>query len=359
MKLIVTAGGQGKKIWPLSREAKPKQFQAIVGQETLYRQTILNLLLAYKPEDIFVSTKKRYFEIAKQQSPEIPTENYILEPDHQKDRGPGEGLAFLILSIKHPEEPFMIVQSDVLREPGQKFADMLIEAEKIQKRDKKFMSGGIKATHPILGIDYIRLGKRVSADANMEIYQTDEFIPRLDDYQKTKELIKSFHVATHSNHMCWYPDLMLDAYKKYRPDWYEALMKIKEVIMTDNDQEKIDQIYSQMEPGMTERVTENIVTEGYTILLPFKWTDIGTWDSIYEFFDPEGKIHSDGNVVEIDSKNSLVKNTNPNKVIAVVGVDNLIIVDTDDALLVSSKDQAQEVKKVVEILKEKDQKQYI
>jgi mannose-1-phosphate guanylyltransferase len=358
MKLIVTAGGQGKKIWPMSREAYPKQFQAVVGDKPLYQNTIENLLKSYKASDIFVSTKKRYFEIAKKQTPQISDENYICEPDIAKDRGPGEGIAFTTLSIKHPDEPFMIVQADCLREPGEKFLNMIAEAEKIESRDKKFMSGGIKATYPILGIDYLRLGKRVHTN-DIEIYKTDEFIPRLDDYQKTKELINNFHVATHSNHMCWYPDLMLDAYKKYRPDWYKSLMEIKEYLVKDPSSPKIDEIYSQMEAGMTERVTENIVTDGYTILLPFKWSDIGTWDSVYEFFDPKGGTHIEGNGIAIDAQNCLIKGSNPEKLIALCGIRDMMVIDTDDALLVVDKDSVQDVKKVVELLKEKKLERYL
>lgn len=358
MKLIVTAGGQGKKIWPLSREAKPKQFQAIVGDTPLYQQTVETLLKSYSATDIYISTKKRYFELAKEQSPEIPLSNYILEPDIAKDRGPGEGIAFVTMSMKHPDEPFMIIQPDCLRSPEDKFLQTIAEAEKIEIRDRKFMSGGVKATYPILGIDYLRLGKRVHSN-DIEIYETDEFIPRVDNYQETKQLINSFHVATHSNHNCWYPDLMLDAYKKYRPDWHEALMKIKDLMVGDPMDAKIDEIYAGMEAGMTELVTKNLFKEGYTILLPFKWSDIGTWDSVYEFFDPEGGLHIDGNAITVDTQNSLIKSEDNKKIVVLCGVKDLMVIDTKDALLVVDKDSVQDVKKVVELLKEKNLDRYV
>lgn len=358
MKLIVTAGGQGKKIWPLSRETKPKQFQAVVGKEPLYQVTVNNLLKAFKPEDIFISTKKRYYHFAKEQSPRIPKENYILEPDIARDRGPGEGLAFLTLAMKHPDEPFMIVQSDVLREPGESFLDMIKEAEKIAMRDKVFMTGGIKATYPMLGVDYLHLGKRVLTN-DIEIYKTEEFIPRVEDYAKTKNLIKNFHVATHCNHMCWYPQLMLDAYEKYRPDWHASLMKIKDLLGKSGSESKIEAIYEKMEAGATELVTNHIVKGSYTILLPFRWTDIGTWDSVYEFFDPEGQVHIDGNALTLESKNTLVKGEDDKKIIVTVGVDNLVIIDTKDALLVCAKDKTGEVKQVVETLKTRGLDQYV
>ncbi len=358
MKLIVTAGGQGKKIWPLSREARPKQFQAIVGKVPLYQATVDTLLKSFNASDIFISTKKRYFELAKKQSTQIPIGNYILEPDIAKDRGPGEGIAFLTLSMKHPDEPFMIIQPDCLRSPEEMFLKTISEAEKIVKRDRKFISGGVKATYPILGIDYLRLGKRIHTNG-IEIYQTDEFIPRVEDYQETKKLINSFHVATHSNHNCWYPDLMLQAYQQYRPDWHKSLMQIKDLLAKDPFDTKIDLIYEQMEPGMTELVTKNLFKGGYTILLPFKWSDIGTWDSVYEFFDPEGGLHIDGNAVTVDTQNSLIKGGNNKKIVVLCGVKDLMVIDTDDALLVVDKDSVQDVKKVVELLKAKKLDRYI
>ncbi len=359
MKLIVTAGGQGKKIWPLSREAKPKQFQAVVGKTPLYQQTVETLLKSFKAEDIFISTKKRYVPFIQSQSPQISKENLILEPDIAKDRGPGEGLAFLTLSMNHPDEPFMIIQSDVLRTPDDLFLEMISEAEKVERRDRKFMSGGIKANYPILGIDYLRLGKRISSEEKIEIFETEEFIPRLDDYNETKKLIANFYVATHSNHNCWYPDLILDAYAKYRPDWYSSLMQIRDVLTGGEDTAKIDEIYSRMPAGATELVTGNLFKGGYTILLPFRWTDIGTWDSVYEFADLDDQVREDGNVISVDSKRSLVKCSNPEKIIAVIGVNNLIVVDTDDALLVCDKSMAQEVKTIVEMLKERKIEKFI
>lgn len=359
MKLIVTAGGQGKKIWPLSREAKPKQFQPIVGKTPLYQQTIETLLKSFKAEDIFVSTKKRYSPFIQSQSPQIPKENLIFEPDIAKDRGPGEGLAFLTLSMSHPNEPFMIIQSDVLRTPDDLFLEMINEAEKIEIRDRKFMSGGIKANYPILGIDYLRLGKRISSQDKIEIFETDEFIPRVDSYQETKKLISNFYVATHSNHNCWYPDLMLAAYAKYRPDWHSSLMQIRDILAKNGDTSKIDEIYSRMEKGATELVTGNLFKGGYTILLPYRWTDIGTWDSVYEFADQDDQVREDGNVISVDSKRSLVKCPNPGKLVAVIGIDNLIVVDTDDALLVCNKSMAQEVKTIVEMLKERKIEKFI
>lgn len=330
-----------------------------MGKTPLYQLAVEALLKSFKAEDIYISTKRRYLEIAASQSPQIPKSNYILEPDIAKDRGPGEGYAYLHLSMKHPDEPFMIIQSDVLRTPDEAFLKTVAVAQKIQERDRKFMTGGVKATYPIFGIDYLRLGKQIESENGVEIFQAEELIPRLEDYQKTKDLLKNFYVATHSNHSCWYPDLMLEAYQKYRPDWHQALMKIRDILTKGGSDQEIDAVYSQMEAGATELVFGNIIKESYIILLPFKWTDIGTWDSVYEFFDADdNQVHSDGNILVIDSKRSIVKCLDENKLIAVLGIDNLVVIDTEDALLVCDKSRAGEVKSIVELLKERKIKKY-
>ena len=133
MKILIVAGGQGAKLWPYSRQDKPKQFQAIIGDTSSFQACVETLLTAYAPEDLFVSTKQKFIKYVSEQSPQIPLKNYIVEPDIALDRGPGEGLAFLRLSMQFPDEPVFYVQADMVREPGHKFIEMIkseVEAHK-------------------------------------------------------------------------------------------------------------------------------------------------------------------------------------------------------------------------------------
>lgn len=362
MKLIVTAGGQGTKLWPYSREDKPKQFQTVVGDKSLYTETIETLLKKFAPEDIFISTKRKFIKYISEQSPQIPLKNYIIEPDVAKDRGPGEGLAFLRLSILYPDEPFFVVQADCVRKPEEAFLQMIEDAGKIVERDKKYITGGLKATEPNMGVDYLQLGSVVSG-SGQEMYEVDSFLGRKSSYRETKELIENFHIVTHCNHSCWYPELMLEAYKEYRPDWYEALMKMKEAFDKPGEDAAIEAIYEAMEKGATEEVTKHVMQNGDAriILLPFKWTDIGTWGSVYEFFvDGDGLgNYEDGHVVTIDTQGSLIKSSNENKLIAVAGVEDLVIVDTDDILLVIPKEKIEKIKELQSVLKENHDKKYL
>lgn len=362
MKIIVTAGGQGTKLWPYSRETKPKQFQAVVGDKSLYTETIDVLLQKFAPEDVFISTKRKFIKFVSEQSPQIPLKNYIIEPDIAKDRGPGEGLAFLKLSVMYPDEPFFVVQADCVRKPEAAFLQMIEDAGKMVEKDKKYITGGLKATEPNMGVDYLQLGSKVEG-AGQEMYEVDAFLGRKSSYRETKELIENFHIVTHCNHSCWYPELMLDAYKKYRPDWYEALMKIKDALDKPGEDAAIEEIYSSMEKGATEEVTKQVMQNGDAriILLPFKWTDIGTWGSVYEFFvdgDDVGN-YKDGHVVTIDTTGSLIKTSSEKKLVAVAGVEDLVIVDTDDILLVIPKEKIEKIKELQTVLKEGSETEYL
>jgi mannose-1-phosphate guanylyltransferase len=360
MKIIVTAGGQGTKMWPYSRQNKPKQFQPIIGEISSYEYNINTLLKEYSPEDIFISTKRKFIKYVSEQSPQIPLKNYIVEPDIAKDRGPGEGLAFLKLSILHPDEPFLLIQADLVREPEEGLLKTIRAAEKLVKEHRRYVTGGIKATAPNMGADYLQVGERVLADG-VEAYSIDHFHYRKGNLAATRELVNNFHVVAHWNHLCWYPELILDAYKQYRPDWYEGLMQMKEALDKPGENEAIERIYETMEKGPTEEVTKHIMESGeaIAILLPFKLTDIGTWGAVYEFFEDGVGNYEDGNVITVDTKGSLIKSSSPEKLIAVAGVRDMIIVDTPDALLVVPKEEADKIKDIQKLLTEREADEYL
>lgn len=359
MKIIVTAGGQGTKMWPYSRQEKPKQFQPIIGDISSYEHTISTLLKQYTPEDIFISTKRKFIKYVSEQSPQIPLKNYIIEPDAARDRGPAEGLAFVRLSLLHPDEPFFIVQADCLREPEEKFLDMMRTAERLVSEHKKLITGGIKATEPNMGVDYLRLGRQIPGDC--ETFVIDEFLFRRNNLRETRQLVENFHVVAHCNHTCWYPELMLEAYKKHRPDWYEVLMKIKDAMDKPGENEAIEKLYGEMEKGPTEDVTTHVMNSGdaMVILLPYKWTDVGTWGSVYDFFEEGVENYEDGNVIAVETEGSLVKTSSKNKLIAVAGVKDMVIVDTEDILLVVPKENIDKIKDIQAILQERSGTEYL
>lgn len=360
MKILITCGGQGTKLWPYSRQNQPKQFQPIIGEKSSYQLCVETLLSAYPAEDIYISTKHKFIKYISEQSPQIPLKNYIVEPDIALDRGPGEGLAFLRLSMLFPDDPVFYVQGDMVREPGEKFIEMIKAAEKIVLETGRYITGGVKATEPNMGADYLEVGESVANDT-VEAYQLTKFHYRKKTVRETKELVENFRVVAHWNHLCWYPAKIIEAYKQYRPDWHDALMKIKDAFDKPGEQEVIQAIYETMAKGPTEDVTRNIMDSGeaIVILLPFKNTDVGTWESVREFNADEEENHFDANVVAIDTTGTLVKTRNNGKLIAVAGLKELVIVDSDDVLLVIPKDEIDKIKDIQAKLAEGDNRRYL
>ncbi len=360
MKFIVTAGGQGTKLWPYSTTKEPKQFQPVLGETSLYQHNVDILLEKFDAKDIFVSTKEPYLKYVREQTPHIPEENIIIEPDIRRDRGPAEGYAFLKLSVAYPDEPCMIVQADCIREPSDKYLLMIQEMEQLAATTDKMITGGLVAEHPIAGIDYLLLGANVENKSGLQVHEIDRFVWRPQTMQEVSKLIHEQNIITHSNHMTWKPRLILEAYKQHKPDWYESLMKIKETFGKPNELELTNQIYESMEKGATEVVTRPIMDNGgaLAVVLPYKWSDIGSWSSLHEYFTVNGQNYIDANSLQIDTKSTVIK-ANKKKIVATMGVSNLVIVDTDDALLVMDRDLSPDVGTILDEHKNRGLDQYL
>jgi mannose-1-phosphate guanylyltransferase len=317
------------------------------------------LLNQYKPSDIFVSTKQMYLDMAKEQAPELPDENFIVEPDAPNGRGPGEGFVFLMLSLQHPNDVFTILQADCMYLPANKYLETLDIMERLVKRDQKLISGGLLPTYPVIGVDYLLLGDQVEVENGIQVFEVKEFLGRKKDYQETANMIEKEKAVIHTNLNTWYPDLMLQAYGKYRPDWFERLMEIKGVLERSGSYREIEAIYEKMEPGSTEEVTRHIFEEGYIVVYPFKWFDIGTWDSVYKYLAQQGQVYKEGNVLALESSGTLVKSTDPEKLIAVLGLEDMVVVDTEDILFIAPRDKVGNIKDVHDELIDKGLEKFL
>lgn len=334
---VIICGGFGTKIWPLSRQQKPKHFLPLVGEKSLFQINYEGLRTRFKPEEIYISTNEAQVAMAKEQVPEIPDGNFITEPE-MRNQGPATGLIATFLYKKGlVDEPFMLVQADDLREPVEGFIKMMMDCDTLARKENKYITGGFKPEYPVMGVDYLVKGERVSTDDQVGIYKVSEFIWR-STKEQTEELIKKEGALVHTNHTCMTPRNMLEMLKKYKPEWYEPLMNI--VNGADVETE-----YVKMPEGPIEDVTQKVHAAGESLVveLPFKWTDIGTFESLDRYLKMKGLYKTTNNVVDLNGKDNFVKLDDSNKVVALVGVDNLIVVDTGDALLICDKSQTGQV----------------
>jgi mannose-1-phosphate guanylyltransferase len=334
---VIICGGFGTKLWPLSREHKPKHFIPLIGNKSLFELNYEALRTEFKPEEIFVSTNVSQMGLARKQAPEIPEANYILEPE-MRNQGPATGLIAAVLYKKGlVDEPFMVVQVDDLRNPPEKFLKMIKDCDRLARQETKYITGGFRPDYSVMGVDYLVKGERVSTAEEVGIYKIDKFVWR-GSKEQTEEFIKNENALVHANHTCMTPRNFLEMLGRYKPEWHGPLMNI----VNGGD---ITTEYLKMPPGPIEDVTQKVYEAGEALVveLPFKWVDFGTYESLAKYLKENNLYSISENIVDLNGQDNFVKLDDPNKVVALVGVDNLVVVDTGDALLICQKDQSGQV----------------
>lgn len=358
------AGGSGTKLWPVSRENAPKQFYPLIGKKTLYQLNVEALLERYSPYDIYVSTTEKLLHFCYEQTPQIPGENYIIEPPEGRDTGPATGFAMLKLDQKFPDEVVMYyVQTPIVRTPTDRYLDMIESMEELVQKHGQLVTGTQIPRYLETGSDLLKLGERSPASKNTHVYRVTDFIDVVKDRMTIEEvtaIAKEGIVGTHCNHNTWTPRKLLAAIEEFRPDWYAVLMQIQAVLGTKDEQEKVTKIYEQFEPGRIELVTRHLMKRGevQAVEVPYKWSHITTWDDVARYYIESAMESHQTDVIEIESKDNLVI-SDTKKLVALVGVKNLAIIETPDSILIVPKVMANKVKEVHDILKTRGYEDYL
>jgi mannose-1-phosphate guanylyltransferase len=338
MKPVIICGGIGSKMWPMSRSLMPKHFLPLIDGKSLFQLNWETLRMKFDPDEIFLQTNQIQADIAKSQVPEIAKGNIFIEPE-MRNQGPATGFAAAMLYEKYPDEPFMLVQADVLREPREDFINMIEKFDALIRKEGKLVTGGLKPGYAVMGVDYLVVDKKTS--------KMIKWLGR-GSKEEIEEYLVEGQALIHTNHYAWTPRKLLECFKEKKIEWYEPLMNI---VNGGNVAEE----YAKMPKGPIEDVTQTQLLDGYVIRLPFQWMDFGTWESVSNFLVKEGFYNPDIDVLEIDSKNNFIYKKDK-KFIATIGVENLVIVDTGDALLITKKDQTGKVGQIVDILKTVERK---
>jgi mannose-1-phosphate guanylyltransferase len=351
MRIIILAGGGGTRLWPMSREDRPKQFCKLTSEKTILEET-LDRFQNWPKEKIYIATTKPLVKNLKETLPDFPEKNIIIEPS-KRDTAPAMGYAALKLSLEDENEPIAFIPSDHYIGQVDKFIKAIQKAEEVINETGKLLDISIHPSNPNTALGYTKVGKKVLEKEGVEFYQFEGHTEK-PDFKTAQKYLEDGNYLWHANYYMWSPKLFLEAYEKHSSKIYEDLMKIKEAIKN-GDESKVEDIYNKMEKiSIDYAIMEKMSSENVLIIKgDFDWKDIGAWDTLHENLmtkTDEKRNLVRGERLNIDTANSIIYGENE-KLIATVGLDDVVIIDTKDALLVCSKSKAQDVKKVIDELK--------
>jgi mannose-1-phosphate guanylyltransferase len=342
---IIMAGEIGSRFWPRSKEKTPKQLLKIFGTKTMIQDAVSRLDGIVKNENIFIITNKIQRDEIKRQLPELPSEN-ILEEPFGRNTAACIGFASVIIEKKSKDGVTIILPADHIIQDKEEFQKVINNAVKFAYESKGLVTIGIKPTRPETGYGYIQIDDK---NVSENIFKVLTFAEK-PNYATAVRFIESGDFLWNSGMFIWRIDSILEEIKLYMPELYEGLEKIKKDFDTPLFENTVFNVYGllrniSIDYGVMEKSKKVYLTKG-----EFSWSDVGSWEEVYQLSSKDNDGNAITGKVFIEKTNdSLIYS--PDKFSAVIGVDNLIVINTKDALLICRRDQAQEVKKVVDYLR--------
>lgn len=347
---VIMAGGRGERFWPRSRKAEPKQFLSLIGKKTMLQLTVERVEDLIGISNVYIVAGVEFREIILKQIPHLPKENIIIEP-FGRDTAAAIGLAALVLEQKNPLEVMIILPADHYVGDVNRFREVLRGAVIAAGRKEEIVTLGITPHRPETGYGYICQGEMLDTFASIPAYRVTRFLEK-PNLARATEFLFSGNYLWNSGMFIWRIDLINKLIEMHIPKLAQGLKKIKESVGTERYPEVLKEVYSDLprvsvDYGILERSSDVLVMPG-----DFGWDDIGSWTALERYApkDDNGNV-LDGKGVLLDTNDTFV--FSPDKAVAAIGVEKLIVVNDNDSMLICHKNRAQEIKRVVQALREK------
>ena len=351
---LIMAGGRGERFWPKSRKSLPKQFLSLTDDgKTMIQLTVERILPLVKMEDIYISTNRDYKELVRQQLPEIPEENILCEPVG-RNTAPCIGLGAVHMRRKYEDAVMYVLPSDHLIKYTSIFLSTLTDAGEVAEQGENLVTLGITPDCPETGYGYIKfLPDQMLGRA----FEVDRFVEK-PDLETAKEYVASEQYLWNSGMFIWKVSTILKNLETYLPETYQGLNRIADAIGTEEEELVLEKEFSAFQ---SESIDYGIMEKAKNIYIlsgSFGWDDVGSWLAVGRIKKSNefGNVIN-GNAVTVDTKNCIIQGGK--KLIATVGIEDIIVVDTEDALLICEKDSAGNIKKVLENLKICNRTEYL
>lgn len=356
MYAAILAGGTGTRLWPRSREQMPKQMLDLVTERTMLQETVHRVMPIIPPENIYVVTGRAYADIVRQQLPELPGENVIVEPSG-RSTAPCVGLAALHILRRDPDAVMASLHADHVIRDAEGFRQALLAAENVAE-DGVLVTLGIQPTYPATGFGYIHRGEQVATSNGLPVFRVRRFVEK-PPLPKAREYLESGEYYWNSGIFIWKAATILEEMKAHLPELHGQLMRIDQALEDARAPQVLEEVWEQVRPisidvGVMERAARVLV-----LPLDVGWSDVGDWAALADLFpqDEDGNVVVRTKHVGVDTTGCLVYGSG--RLVATLGLKDLVIVDTGDVVLVCLKDRTQDVRLLVDRLRARGEDRYL
>lgn len=349
MRIVIFAGGAGRRLWPISRESSPKQFEPIVGDESTLQLAVERVAPVYGYDNILIATNERYLSIVREQLPGVPAANILIEPT-RRDLGPAVGLAMAHLARRGEDEPVAILWSDNYIENVPAFVALLRTAEALiadKTADILFIGETPRFANENLG--WIGLGEFAGRVDDSPYYGFGSLTYR-PPLERCREMFAQGTHVWNTGFFVTTPGYVRKLYRRFSPEMWRQLSEIEAAIGTPDYQATLQRVYPTMEAiHFDDAVLTHVDRERALVLhSEMGWSDPGTLYALKEALNPDTAANvTKGLVIDTASRDCLVYNYEPRKLVVAVGLEGMIVVNTDDAILVVHKDSIPLVKDMI------------
>ena len=349
---VIMAGGVGSRFWPKSRERNPKQFLEILSEGTMIQQTVRRLESMVPPANTFVVTNVLHQDQLAKQLPLLPQENILVEPVG-RNTAPCIGLAALWIQRADPEGVMVVLPADHLIRNQEEFLRIIKTATAVARESEALVTIGIRPTHPETGFGYIQFNDAPDGNPyhDREVYTVKTFAEK-PNLETAERFLASGDFLWNSGMFIWKASVILQEIERHLPDLHAQLQEIAPTIATPAYKAAVEQAYGKtkgisIDYGVMERASKVYVLKG-----DFGWSDVGSWDEVARLAASDDQLNSIKGTVQLrDVRNTYVDAGH--RLVAAIGVEDLIIIETPTAVLICRKGRSQEVKEIVDYLRRK------
>lgn len=374
---VIMAGGSGTRFWPLSTAQRPKQFLKLFGDRTMLQHTFDRLQGIVEPERVFILTGEQYLPLVYQQLPEVPRENVIAEP-MARDTAAAIALAVAVCRARLGDPTMIVLPADHFVEPAEAFRRAVDVAVRSAAAEEALYTFGVPPTYPATGYGYLEAGERLGADgteqtagtaptANGALRPGADDAPAVERYvvvrfkekpslQVAKEYVASGKYFWNSGMFVWKTSVIAREIERYLPEHARLIFPLGEAWGTPEWHRRLRDAYRgvpkiSIDFGVMERAERVRMVRA-----PFKWSDVGGWPALSPFLRRDGATNAvRGRLYCLGARDNIVYCTDEQELVALVGVEDMIVVRAGKHTLVAHKDRAEEIKKLVEMINERSE----